>query len=97
MVIEAPPKEVLAVWTDWSTNPFRNPILVSVEGGFVGGNTVSVGMKNPDGSIASVQPVDWRVIPHAEINQFRGMTGILTFDHKWLLEQVDAARECGRR
>ena len=47
LMINAEPEQVWSVLTDAGSYEDWNPILVSVDGDFVEGQTLSVGMKNP--------------------------------------------------
>lgn len=85
LIIQADPGEVWAVLTDPASYPDWNPILVTVEGEFTEGATLSVGMKSPDGSVTEVKPTVKKLVPNSEINQYGGIPGVLTFDHTWKL------------
>ncbi len=89
LTIAAEAEEVWSVLTDPESYEDWNPILVSVDGEFVEGQTLSVGMKNPDGSITMVTPRIKKLVRDVELNQVGGVPGILTFDHTWRLEPVD--------
>ena len=91
LVIAAPPAAIWEVLTDTAAYGEWNPIFVSAEGEFREGGTVAYEMKNPDGEISDVEPTVRKLVPEREINQFGGFSGILTFDHTWRLEPVDAA------
>ena len=89
LTIQADPQQVWAVLTDADSYRDWNPILVSVDGEFVEGRTLSVEMKNPDDSVTVVTPRVRRMVPNAELNQVGGVPGVLTFDHTWRLEAED--------
>jgi hypothetical protein len=89
VTIKVEPYQVWAVLTDPGSYQDWNPILVSVDGEFVEGQTLSVEMKNPDDSVTTVTPRVRKVVPNAELNQVGGIPGVLTFDHTWRLEAVD--------
>ena len=89
ITMQADPDQVWAVLTDSTSYKDWNPILVSVDGEFVEGRTLSVEMKNPDGSITMVSPTVRKLVPNVELNQVGGIPGVLTFDHVWRLEAID--------
>ena len=88
LTINAEPEQVWSVLTDAGSYEDWNPILVSVDGDFVEGQTLSVGMKNPDGSVTVVEPKIRKLVPEVELNQVGGIPGVLTFNHTWSLEPV---------
>lgn len=88
LTIDAPPEEVWSVLTDPALYPDWNPILVSVQGKFEEGATLSVGMRNPDGSVTDVKSRVKKLVPGSKLNQVGGIPGVLTFDHTWKLEAV---------
>ncbi len=93
LTIEAAPEEVWTLLTDPTSYPDWNPIFVSVEGEFQEGATLTVGMKNLDGTVTNVDSHVKKLVPGSEINQVGGIPGVLTFDHTWLLEPtVDGTR-----
>lgn len=89
LFIEADPDQVWAVLTDPDSYEDWNPILISVDGEFIEGQTLSVGMKNRDGSVTTVEPTIRKLLPGRELNQVGGVPGILTFNHTWKLEAVN--------
>ncbi len=90
LVIPASPDRVWAVITDGASYGEWNPILVSAKGEFVEGGTILYEMKNPEGEVYEVDPIVRKVVPERELNQFGGTRGVLTFDHTWLIEPVEA-------
>lgn len=88
LTIDASPEDLWSVLSDPASYPDWNPILVSVEGKFEEGATLSVGMRNPDGSVTNVKPRVKKLVPRSELNQVGGIPGVLTFDHTWKLEAV---------
>ena len=89
LIIQAEPLEIWVVLTDPTSYSEWNPILVSVEGKFEEGATLSVDMRNPDNSTTTLNPRVKKLVPGSTLNQFGGVPGVLTYDHTWSLEPVD--------
>ena len=62
------------------------PILVRAEGKFAEGSTMRYLMRTADGGATPVESQVRHIVYEREINQFGGMRGVLTFDHRWRLE-----------
>lgn len=90
-VIEAPPEAVWAVLMDTASYGDWNPVFVKVVGDYVEGQEVQQTFKDPSGKLYDVTNRVKRLVPQRELRQTGGMTGVLTFDHSWLLEQAGAA------
>ena len=89
MTIAAEPEQIWSVLTDADSYQDWNPILVSVDGQFSEGQTLSVDMKNPDGSVTAVTPRIKKLVENSLLNQTGGLPGILTYDHTWSLELTE--------
>ena len=89
IVIPAPPAAVWSVLTDSTAYKEWNPVFVNVEGAFREGEEVESLVREPDGDEIAITSTIVKLIPEREINQYGGLPGFITFDHKWLLEPVD--------
>jgi hypothetical protein len=89
-IIAAEPEEVWAVITDASNYKNWNPVITNAEGTYAKGatiiNTVVEDGKKPTTIKSKVVKFD----PPYHLNQFGGYRGIITFDHHYILEKVDA-------
>ena len=89
-VIAAEPEEVWAVITDAPNYKNWNPVITNAEGTYTEGatiiNTVVEDGKKPTEIKSKVVKFE----PPFHLNQFGGYRGIITFDHHYILEKVDA-------
>lgn len=88
-VIAAPPAKVWSILVDTRKYSEWNPVFIAVDGSYAQGQTVINTVRFPDGSDvkmgATVKAFDVRT----ELRQTGGLPGFLTFDHQWLLEEVE--------
>ena len=88
-VVPAPPEAIWAVLTDAPGYETWNPVLYQVEGEFREGAELNYQMRQPDGTESAIQATVKKMLPGRELNQGGGVPGLLTFDHRYLLEPVD--------
>ncbi len=87
--IPAPPEAVWEVLIDTRAYPQWNPVFVGVNGAYAEGETVLNRVREPSGAILEMTATVETLLPSAELRQSGGIPGILTFDHRWLLEPVE--------
>ena len=89
-IIPAEPEEVWAVITDAPNYKNWNPVIINAVGAYAEGatiiNTVVEDGKKPTEIKSKVVKFE----PPFHLNQFGGYKGIITFDHHYILEKVDA-------
>ena len=85
-VIPHSAEAIWAVLTDTGGYEHWNPILVRAEGRLEEGRTMRYRMRTSDGGATPVDSLVRHLVDEREINQFGGMRGVLTFDHRWRLE-----------
>ena len=89
-IIAAEPEEVWSVITDASNYKNWNPVITNAVGEYAEGatiiNTVVEDGKKPTEIKSKVVKFE----PPYHLNQFGGYRGIITFDHHYILEKVDA-------
>ena len=88
-VVSAPPVAVWAVLVDTSRYADWNPVVIAVDGNYAEGRTVTNTVRFPDGSDVEMAATVKTLIDREELRQTGGIPGLLTFDHRWLLEPVD--------
>ena len=93
LLVPAKPDEVWRVLTDTAAYQDWNPVLFRVEGSFVEGSQVTLHLRQPDGPGLVITTSVRRVVDAQELNQVGGMTGVLTFDHRFLLRAVDGGTQ----
>lgn len=64
-------------------------MLIPLEGEFEQGEKLTYQMNQPDGKQTKVTAKVIKRVNEKVLNQYGGIPGILTFNHKWLLEPVD--------
>lgn len=89
LIISAPPEAVWAVLTDAQGYAEWNPVFVNVNGEFREGTEVKTTVREPGKPDIVITSRVLKVSPNQELNQFGGIRGIITFDHRWLLEPVE--------
>ncbi|MEO0681499.1 MAG: SRPBCC domain-containing protein [Pseudomonadota bacterium] len=88
-VIAAEPAEVWEVISEASSYPDWNPVFVEVVGDYALGREVLNRVLEPGGEILEITAEVTVLEPDRELRQKGGVPGVLTFDHRWLLEPVD--------
>jgi hypothetical protein len=91
ITISADPEKIWSVLTDAKGYKEWNPVIVPIEGEFREGEKIKNQMKQPDGKQSVLESTVKKMIKQKEMNQYGGIPGVLTFDHKYLLEPVDGA------
>jgi hypothetical protein len=89
ITIPAEPEIIWSVLTDASGYKVWNPVLVPIEGDLREGEKLKYQMTQPDGKQSEIMARVKKIVELQELNQSGGIPGILTFDHKWLLDPVD--------
>ncbi len=89
IVIPAPPAAVWAVLADARGYADWNPVFTHVAGEFRQGATVKTTVKEPGKPEVAIESEIVRLVQEGELNQFGGIRGFITFDHRWLLEAVE--------
>ena len=89
LVMNASPEAVWSVLMDVPSYDQWNPTLVPVEGELKEGNSLKYQMIQPDGksSMATAKVVE--MVPNKLLNQYGGIPGVLTFDHRYIIEPVE--------
>jgi hypothetical protein len=90
LIIPADPEKIWAVLMDIPGYKEWNPVLIPIEGSFVEGARLKYEMIQPDGNRSELNAKVIKVIEQKLLNQFGGIPGILTFNHKYILDPVDA-------
>lgn len=88
IVIKAPPAQVWAVLTDAPSYKEWNPTFIDVEGEYEVGKTLTNKVKE-EGKVVTIKSKVIKMDENRELNQFGGIRGVLTFDHRWILEPVE--------
>jgi|GEM_PF-1354770 len=89
LVIPAAPEEIWPVLTDAAGYSAWNPVLVRAEGTFMKDAEITYLYRDPDGKESEIVSTVTKFLPNRELSQHGGMTGIITFDHTYLLEAVE--------
>ena len=89
IMIPAPPEDVWTVLMDTESYPDWNPTVVQVDGHYEVGAKMPTKIKDPTGKTLEMKNTVRTLTPNRELRQTGGTLGIITFDHRWLLEPVD--------
>ena len=87
--IPAAPDAVWAVLTDANGYAEWNPVFVQVVGEFRQDSSVETTVREPGKQDIVIKSQVLKVSRNRELNQVGGIRGLITFDHKWLLEPTD--------
>lgn len=89
IVIPAAPNQVWTILIDTKSYGQWNKVLIPLEGSLQEGSTVKYAFyQEADTSYEILSNVK-KIIENQLLNQGGGMPGILTFDHRYVLESVD--------
>jgi len=88
-VINASKEEIWAVLVDTAAYPQWNPVFTDVNGEYVEGAKLINKVRDPKDKIIEMTATVKRVDKPNELNQVGGIPGVITFNHRWLLESVD--------
>ena len=89
ITIPAPPGAVWGVLIDTKAYPQWNPVFVNVDGVYAKGEKVLNRVRDPTGAFLEMTAVVETLRVNAELRQVGGIPGILTFDHRWVLEPTE--------
>ena len=89
ITIPAPPEAVWEVLMDTGSYPQWNPVFVEVAGIYAEGKEVLNRVRQPSGEVLEMTATVETLVPGAELRQSGGIPGVLTFDHRWLLEPAN--------
>jgi hypothetical protein len=89
-IIAAEPEEVWAVITDASNYKNWNPVITNAEGTYAKGATIINTVVEDGKKPTTIKSKVVKFAPPYHLNQFGGYRGIITFDHHYILEKVDA-------
>ena len=88
-VIPASKEDIWAVIADTAAYPEWNPVFTEVNGVYKEGAKLINKVRDPENRIIEMTATVKRVDEPNELNQVGGIPGIITFNHRWLLETVD--------
>lgn len=90
IIIPASPKAVWSVLTDIQDAKKWNRVLILVEGELTTGTKVKYEFRQDDNKSSVIPATVKQVIENKRLNQTGGLTGILTFNHNYILESAES-------
>lgn len=88
ITIQASPEEIWAVLTDIQQIKAWNPVLIPIEGTLKEGADIKYEFHQDENNSSIIPATVKQMTENQLLNQVGGMTGILTFDHKYILEPL---------
>ena len=88
LVIDAKPASIWETLMDTSTYGEWNPIFTDVAGTFSKGATMRLNMTTADGGSTQIDVLVKEMLVNQALNQTAGIPGVLTADHRWLIEET---------
>lgn len=88
IMVEATPQEVWSVLVDAESYSEWNPVIIEPEGKFKEGEEIVFQFRESTGKQYEVKAKVVKVTPEKLLNQYGGVWGVLTYDHKYILESV---------
>lgn len=86
LVIETSPQEVWKVLMDIKGYPDWNRVLLPVSGSIEEGHVLPYQLIQPGGQALEIKLKVLRSMPAKLLNQYGGVPGLFTFDHRYMLE-----------
>ncbi|MEM7049829.1 MAG: SRPBCC domain-containing protein [Acidobacteriota bacterium] len=90
VMIAAPPQAVWDVLMETAAYPEWNPTFVKVEGEYAEGAKLQNFVRDPDGKLLEMTAKVTTLDPPRVLRQVGGIPGVLSFDHRWVLEPTAA-------
>ncbi len=89
LVIEASPEQIWEVLMDEEAYKEWNQVLIPITGRIEQGNKLTYALIQPEGKSIEIGMKVIELIPFKLLNQYGGVPGIFTFDHRYILEPVE--------
>lgn len=89
IIINASTEKVWSVLMDTQRYREWNPVLIPIEGKLEPGAKVKYEFHQDENSTTEIPSRVKKIIPGKLLNQGGGITGILRFDHRYILEAMD--------
>ncbi|MCR9253812.1 MAG: hypothetical protein NXI20_25580 [bacterium] len=89
IVIEVKPNVIWDILMDEKAYPTWNNVLYPVKGEIAQGNKLNYQLVPPNGEIIEVTMNVKALIPNKLLNQNGGVPGLFTYNHRYILEQLD--------
>ena len=88
LIIDAEPSAIWEVLMDTSAYGEWNPIFTNVSGTFSEGAKMQLRMTTADGGSTQIEVLVKEIVANQVLNQTAGIPGVLTADHRWLIEET---------
>lgn len=89
VLINASPDRVWAVLTNGAEYDSWNSVIHSLEGELIEGNKVKFMFNQEEDKSYQITATVKEILPNELLNQKGGMPGIMTFNHRYIIEQTD--------
>lgn len=89
VLIPANPAQIWEVLVDVDAYPEWNPAMKLIEGTVKEGEKVTYEFTDGAGAVSQIASTVRKIIPGTLLNQGGGLPGIITFDHRYILEQLE--------
>jgi len=89
IIINAAPETVWSVLTDFEKHKEWNEVLIPIKGELKEGSEITYEFHQDENNISKIPATVMEIVPNRLLNQRGGISTILTFDHKYILETVE--------
>lgn len=86
IIVQATPEQVWAVLIDTQSYPDWNPVIVNTQGELVEGNKVTFTFQQDKDTQYDITATVKQMETAKHLNQTGGLSGILTYDHHYILK-----------
>lgn len=89
LIIEANPQQIWEVLMEEERYKEWNHVLIPIEGKIKKGNNLRYKLVQPGDNVIEIGMEVVEILPHQLLNQYGGLPGVFTYDHRYILEPFE--------